>query len=88
MISIKKELSDRNVFFNENDKLHRTDGPAVEYDNGTKEWWINGERHRENGPAIEYSDGFKLFFLDNYMYSEQEWEQEIAKIKLKRILDL
>lgn len=24
------------------DKLHRTDGPAVEYDDGTEEWWING----------------------------------------------
>jgi hypothetical protein len=36
------------------DKLHRTDGPAIE--NGqmeTKEWWMNGKRHREDGPAIE-----------------------------------
>ena len=27
-----------------NDKLHRIDGPAVEYEDGSKEWWINGGR--------------------------------------------
>jgi hypothetical protein len=26
------------------DILHRTDGPAVEYADGNKEWWLNGER--------------------------------------------
>ena len=26
----------------QNGKLHRVDGPAVEYANGHKEWWING----------------------------------------------
>jgi len=23
--------------------LHRVDGPAIEYADGTKEWWVNGE---------------------------------------------
>jgi hypothetical protein len=27
-------------------------GPAVERSNGTKYWYLNGERHREDGPAI------------------------------------
>ena len=26
-----------------NGLLHKEDGPAVEYSNGDKEWWINGE---------------------------------------------
>lgn len=34
--------------------LHREDGPAIEWDNGTKSWFLNGVRHREDGPA--YSD--------------------------------
>ena len=38
---------------------HREDGPAIEYANGTKRWYQNGELHRENGPAIEYTDGHK-----------------------------
>ena len=33
-------------------KLHRTDGPAVEYDNGIKLLYINGKLHRLDGPAI------------------------------------
>jgi len=27
--------------------LHRTDGPAVQYDSGSKEWWLNGVRYTE-----------------------------------------
>jgi len=27
-----------------NGKLHREDGPAVEYANGTRLWYLNGER--------------------------------------------
>ena len=49
---------------NENGEYHRTDGPAIERSDGTKEWWINGERHRTDGPAIEYSDGTKFWFLN------------------------
>ena len=26
-----------------NGQLHREDGPAVEYANGTKEWWVDGK---------------------------------------------
>ena len=38
---------------------HREDGPAIEYTNGTKRWYQNGELHRENGPAVEWCDGTK-----------------------------
>lgn len=34
-------------------KLHRMDGPAIEYLDGYKEWWVEGKRHRINGPAVE-----------------------------------
>jgi hypothetical protein len=30
------------VWRNEVGQLHREDGPAVEYANGTKEWWMYG----------------------------------------------
>jgi len=26
-----------------NGKLHREDGPAIEFSNGNKEWWLNDE---------------------------------------------
>jgi len=47
-----------------NDKLHRDDGPAVEYSDGTKKWYLNGEVHRTDGPAVEYSDGTKMWFVN------------------------
>ena len=42
---------------------HRVDGPAVEYSNGDKHWWLNGKRHREDGPAIEFYNGTKYWFF-------------------------
>jgi hypothetical protein len=71
-----------------NGERHRLDGPAIEWDNGTKEWFINGERHREDGPAREFTNGYKEWWLNGIEYFENIWEQEVAKIKLKRILDL
>ncbi|NVM34032.1 MAG: hypothetical protein HWN81_00455 [Candidatus Lokiarchaeota archaeon] len=44
-------------------KLHRLDGPAIEYANGSKEWWIEDKRHRLDGPAVEYSSGSKRWYV-------------------------
>jgi hypothetical protein len=30
-----------------NDKLHREDGPAIEWDNGNKYWYLNGKQLTE-----------------------------------------
>ena len=46
----------------QNGKLHRLDGPAVEYADGAKEWYQNGELHRLDGPAVEYADGGKYWY--------------------------
>ena len=58
--------------------LHREDGPAVEYANGYKSWWLNGVRHREDGPAIEYANGRKEWYLNDKRHREDgpavEWE--------------
>jgi hypothetical protein len=31
-------------FWLRNGRLHRTDGPAVEYHTGSNEWWLDGVR--------------------------------------------
>jgi hypothetical protein len=46
----------------QNDKLHRVDGPAVEYPNGTKYWYQNGTLQRTDGPAVEYANGLKEWY--------------------------
>ena len=69
---------------NDNGLLHREDGPAIEYDDGEKEWYFNEERHRLEGPAVEYIDGSKSWYLNGerhrlegpaveWIKSEKEW---------------
>jgi hypothetical protein len=71
-----------------NDKLQRGDGPAIEWSSGVKEWYINGLRHRTDGPAMEFSDGSKLWYLNNIKYSEEQFHQELIKLKLNRLKEL
>lgn len=33
-------------------KIHREDGPAVQWSNGVSEWWQDNQRHRDQGPAV------------------------------------
>ena len=51
-----------------NGKLHRVDGPAIEYADGDKYWYLNGKRHREDGPAIEFANGSKFWYLDDKLH--------------------
>ena len=51
-----------------NDKIHRTDGPAVEWSNGDREWWVNGKLHRIDGPAKEYANGLKKWYKNNKLH--------------------
>ena len=53
-------------------ELHREDGPAVEYFNGNKYWFINGQLHREDGPAVEYSNGDKYWWIDGKRHRKYE----------------
>lgn len=50
--------------------LHREDGPAVEYADGGKEWFLNGNLHREDGPAFEYASGTKVWYFNNLLHRE------------------
>jgi len=64
---------------------------CVEYDNGIKDWKVNGKYHREDGPAVEYDDdGDKFWFLNDVEYSFEEWlektpisDEEKILLKLK-----
>ena len=51
-------------------RLHRVGGPAAEYADGAKSWWLHGERHRIGGPAIEESDGYRAWYLDGRLLRE------------------
>jgi|SRR5579859_4154648 len=65
-----------------NGKLHREDGPAVEYTDGYKAWYLNDELHREDGPAVEFTDGYKDWYYHGELItcsSQEEFERLINK---------
>ena len=68
--------------YNNPDKLHRLDGlPAIEYVNGYKSYWENGNRHRIDGPAIEWADGDCSYYIEGIKYSYEEWLEKVSPKK-------
>lgn len=63
--STKKELPGGVMWKNVKGQLHREDGPAIEYNNGDKSWWVNGKYHRLDGPAREWSKGDKSWWVND-----------------------
>ena len=53
-------------------KLHREDGPAVIYPNGTKRWHINGKLHRTDGPAVEYATGEEEYWINGERVTKED----------------
>jgi len=57
--------------------IHKETGPAIEYINGDKEWYIEGKRHRKDGPALENYNGIKFWYIDGKKHREdgpaEEW---------------
>ena len=66
----KQKFSDRIEYRNEKGEFHREDGPAIEWWDGTKFWYINGNRHREDGPVVEYSNGSKEWWINGQLHRE------------------
>lgn len=54
--------------------LHREDGPAIEYPDGSKEWYVNGVRTK-----VEWADGGTKFWWEERDEREarrEEFEHE------------
>ena len=50
------QLPDGTNIYTTDGRLHREDGPAIEFSNGTSYYFIDGVLHRDNGPAISCAD--------------------------------
>lgn len=51
--------------------LHRSDGPAVERDDGSEEWWLEGKVHRsDGGPAIKDHEGTLEWWENGNLHRE------------------
>lgn len=60
------------IWKNKKSELHREDGPAVEFSNGTKMWIINNEFHRTEGPAVIHNNGIVRYMLHDIDYATKE----------------
>jgi len=47
---------------------HRLDGPAVEWADGSKSWYVNDKLHRTDGPAVERATGSKDWRVDGKLH--------------------
>jgi len=56
-----------------NGKIHREDGPAVVWADGSKFWFIDDKRHRDDGPAVVWSTGTKEWWLNGRKYIWDEF---------------
>ena len=83
-----KVWADGTKFWYLNGKLHREDGPAIEYPDGSKLWYLNGKPHREDGPAVELANGSKAWFLNDVEYTEEEFLKKTNPVKELTVADL
>jgi hypothetical protein len=74
--------------FFKNDKLHREDGHAVEYDSGAKLWYYEGKKHRIDGPAVEIPKNYPFDALKAWYFhgkhiscSSQEEFEKLLRLK-------
>jgi hypothetical protein len=74
---------DGNKIYYKNNKVHREDGPAIEFFDGEKHWYINGQYHREDGPAIERADGIKFWYVNDKWIDCETQEEFERLIRLK-----
>lgn len=73
---MKREVDDYGTikYFNEQQQLHREDGPALIYEHGSKHWYQNGDMHRLDGPAYERWDGHQEYWINGQEYTEEEFK--------------
>lgn len=77
---IEVDISGTRRYYNAANQLHRDDGPAIEWRNGTKSWFQNGKRHRIDGAAIEFASGFKAWYINGEELTEAEFNQRVKNV--------
>jgi hypothetical protein len=56
-------------------KLHRLDGPAIEFTNGSKAWYVDNRLHRLDGPAVEWADGSRQWWVNGERLIQEQFNR-------------
>ena len=57
-------------YYDDVGQFHRTDGAAIEWADGRKEWYQNGLRHRTDGPAVDNANGFRAWYQNGLLHRD------------------
>ena len=64
--------------------LHREDGPALILEDGSNEWYINGQLHRVDGPAVVDKEvDYEAWYIHGKRHREDGPAQIFSDGKLK-----
>ena len=86
-----KKFKTATAYYNDCGYLHRVDGPAVEYDDGSFDYYIDGFCHRDDGPAYYRASmisgaiqDYTKFFLYGVEYQDIDyWVEDLVRFKYK-----
>ena len=49
-------------------QYHRSDGPAMIWNSGSKSWWCNGNLHRLDGPAVIHNNAGEEWWVNGKLH--------------------
>lgn len=67
---------------NNNGQYHREDGPAIEWADGAKEWWVNDRRHRLDGPAYVGPGGSSAWWVNDTFIEKDNFPKAVVMFLL------
>jgi hypothetical protein len=57
------------LWYDDEGRYHRLDGPAVDWNEGSKEYYQHGKLHRLDGPAVMRTILYSTYYKDD----QEEW---------------
>ena len=61
--------------------VHNPYGHAIIYENGMKDYWIEGKLHRLDGLARTYLNGEGSYYINNKRLSKEQFEKHPERLK-------
>lgn len=74
MYEIRKDSTGTKWYYKDG-LLHREDGPAVLYADGSESWFMNGVLHRTGGPARDWVSGNEEWYQHGEPYQPSAHER-------------
>lgn len=68
-------------------ELHREDGPAIDWSDGSQFWFKHGKLHRLEGPAVISSIHGTGWYIEGIKYTQEDFKKYLKSKELKDGLD-